>query len=166
MALMEILRAPHPVLRVPALPVDFERSAPDFIGRLIDDMAETMYAARGMGLAAPQVGRSLRIFIVDEARDDEPSRLREFINPVIFAREGEPQAGSEGCLSIPSTRVDVKRHRRIGVRALDRKGQPFELWADGILAVAIQHENDHLDGILTVDHMSTMQRLLARKKHR
>ena len=166
MAVLDILHEPHPILRQQALPVDFERSTPDYVGRLLDDMAETMYAARGMGLAAPQVGVSLRIFVVDDAQDDEPSRLLEFVNPTIFARVREPEAGSEGCLSIPGRRVDVKRHRHIGVRALDRKGQPFELWADGILAVAIQHENDHLDGVLMVDHMSPMQRLLARKKRR
>ncbi len=163
MAILEILRDNHPILRRPARPIE---EVGDFVSRLLDNMAETMYAANGMGLAAPQVGHSVRVFIVDDARDDEPSRLREFVNPLIFAREGEPQAGSEGCLSIPGQRVDVKRHRRIGVRALDRKGQPFELWADGILAVAIQHENDHLDGVLMVDHMSAMQRLLARKKRR
>lgn len=163
MAVLDILRDDHPVLRQPARLVE---AVTDDVCRLLDDMAETMYAANGMGLAAPQIGRSVRAFVVDDARDDEPSRLLEFINPTIFARVGEPEAGSEGCLSLPGRRVDVKRHRHIGVRALDRKGQPFELWADGILAVAIQHENDHLDGVLMVDHMSQMQRLLARKKRR
>lgn len=163
MAVLDILREPDPILRQPARPVE---AVTDDVRRLLDDMAETMYVARGMGLAAPQVGQSIRAFVVDDAKDDEPSRLLEFVNPTIFARAGAEEAGSEGCLSIPRTRVDVKRHRHIGVRAFDRRGEPFELWADGILAVAIQHENDHLDGVLMTDRMSAMQRLMARKKRR
>ncbi len=130
---------------------------------LIEDMAETMYAAPGVGLAAPQIGVSKRLFIVDVATDeDEPSDLRVFINPEIIEAEGETTF-NEGCLSFPGIREDIDRAERVKVRAVDRDGKPFELEADGILAIAIQHETDHLDGKLMIDHLSVLRRRLVHR---
>lgn len=130
---------------------------------LIDDMAETMYAAPGVGLAATQIGVSKRLFIVDVAtEDDEPSDLRVFINPEIIATEGETTF-NEGCLSFPGVREDIDRAAKVKVRALDRHGKPFELEAEGLLAIAIQHENDHLDGKLMIDHLSILRRRLVHR---
>lgn len=131
--------------------------------QLIDDMAETMYSAPGVGLAAPQLGLSKRLFIVDVATgEDEPSDLRVFINPEIVEAEGETTF-NEGCLSFPGIREDIDRAERIKVRAFDRDGKPFELEADGLLAIAIQHENDHLDGKLMIDHLSVLRRRLVHR---
>jgi len=131
--------------------------------RLIEDMAETMYAAPGVGLAAPQLGISKRLFIVDVASDDEePSDLRVFINPEIIATEGET-VFNEGCLSFPGIREDIDRAERITVRALDPDGKPFELEAEGLLAIAIQHENDHLNGELMIDHLSVLRRRMLHR---
>lgn len=130
---------------------------------LIDDMAETMYAAPGVGLAAPQIGVSKRLFIIDVATDeDEPSDLRVFINPEIVATEGATSF-NEGCLSFPGIREDIDRAERVTVRAVDRDGKPFELEADGLLAIAIQHENDHLDGRLMIDHLSVLRRRMVHR---
>jgi len=130
---------------------------------LIEDMAETMYAAPGVGLAAPQLGISKRLFIVDVATgEDEPSDLRVFINPEIIEAEGETTF-NEGCLSFPGIREDIDRAERIKVRAFDPDGKPFELEADGLLAIAIQHENDHLDGKLMIDHLSVLRRRLVHR---
>jgi len=131
--------------------------------QLIDDMAETMYSAPGVGLAAPQIGVSKRLFIVDVAtNDDEPSDLRVFINPEIIALEGDTTF-NEGCLSFPGIREDIDRAERVTVRALDKDGKPFELEADGLLGIAIQHENDHLDGKLMIDHLSVLRRRLVHR---
>ena len=130
---------------------------------LIDDMAETMYAAPGVGLAAPQIGIPKRLFIVDVATDDdEPSDLRVFINPEIIATEGDTTF-NEGCLSFPGIREDIDRAERVTVRALDKDGNPFELEADGLLAIAIQHENDHLNGKLMIDHLSILRRRMVHR---
>jgi peptide deformylase len=135
----------------------------DDLRALIDDMAETMYAAPGVGLAAPQIGVSKRLFIVDVATaDDEPSDLRVFINPEIVALEGETTF-NEGCLSFPGATEEIDRAARVTVRALDQEGNPFELDADGLLAIAIQHENDHLDGKLMIDHLSILRRRLLHR---
>ena len=131
--------------------------------RLIEDMAETMYAAPGVGLAAPQIGVSKRLFIVDVASDEEePSDLRVFINPEIIATEGET-VFNEGCLSFPGVREDIDRAERITVKAFDKDGEPFELEAEGLLAIAIQHETDHLDGGLMIDHLSVLRRRLVHR---
>jgi len=131
--------------------------------QLLDDMAETMYAAPGVGLAAPQLGLSMRLFIVDVAtEEDEPSDLRVFINPEIIEAEGDTTF-NEGCLSFPGIREEVDRAERIKVRAFDRDGKPFELEADGLLAIVIQHENDHLDGKLMIDHLSVLRRRLVHR---
>jgi len=160
MAIRTILRYPEPRLRNKAEPVA-EVTAE--IRTLIDDMAETMYAAPGVGLAAPQIGESHRLFIIDIATEDEPSQLRVFINPEFLSREGT-QDWSEGCLSFPGITEDIKRAERVRVRALDKDGKSFELEADGLLAVALQHENDHLDGILMIDHLGVLKRRMVQRK--
>lgn len=133
------------------------------IHQLIDDMAETMYAAPGVGLAATQIGEKVALFIIDIADENEPSELRVFINPEIVARDGEI-TWQEGCLSFPSIQEDVDRAERVTVRALDRQGKVFELEADGLLAVAIQHELDHLNGVLMIDHMGPLKKRLTHRK--
>ena len=155
-----ILTYPDKRLREPGEEVE---AFDDALHALIEDMAETMYAAPGVGLAAPQIGVSKRLFIVDVATDEEePSDLRVFINPEIVAAEGETTF-NEGCLSFPGLREDIDRAERITVRALDEHGTPFELEADGLLAIAIQHENDHLDGKLMIDHLSVLRRRLVHR---
>jgi peptide deformylase len=155
-----ILFYPDKRLREPGKEVeDFDAE----LHQLIDDMAETMYAAPGVGLAAPQLGISKRLFIVDVATDDEePSDLRVFINPEIVATEGET-VFNEGCLSFPGVREDIDRAERVTVKAVDKDGKPFELEAEGLLAIAIQHENDHLDGGLMIDHLSVLRRRLVHR---
>jgi len=131
--------------------------------QLIEDMAETMYAAPGVGLAAPQIGVSKRVFIVDVATDDdEPSDLRVFINPEIIATEGATTF-NEGCLSFPGIREDIDRAARVTVRAWDKEGKPFELEAEGLLGIAIQHEHDHLNGELMIDHLSVLRRRMVHR---
>ncbi len=142
MAILTILHYPDPRLREKAAPV--AEITPE-VERLIDDMAETMYAAPGVGLAATQVGESKRIFIVDIAGEDDPSDLRVFINPEIVASEGT-QTWDEGCLSFPGITEEITRSAKVTIRALDREGKTFELTAEGLMAVALQHEYDHLEG--------------------
>ena len=158
MSRLEILHFPDPRLRNRAEPVaevDAE------IRRLVDDMFETMYAAPGIGLAATQVNVARRVLVIDISEEgDEP---RVFINPEILETSGT-EAMQEGCLSVPGIYETVQRADRIRVRALDRDGQPFELEAEGLLAVCIQHEIDHLDGKLFVDYLSGLKRQRIRKK--
>ncbi|MDQ0337556.1 peptide deformylase [Caldalkalibacillus uzonensis] len=144
MAVRAIVKYPDPVLREKAALV---KRIDERLHRLLDDMAETMYDAEGVGLAAPQVGISKRIFVVDVG--DEHGLL-EFINPEIIVKEGE-QLGPEGCLSIPGVNGEVRRAHKVKVRALNRNGESFELEAEGLLARAIQHELDHLNGVLFID---------------
>ncbi len=133
------------------------------IEALIDDMAETMYAAPGVGLAATQIGEALQLFIVDIADEDEPSHLQVFINPEILERHGDLR-WQEGCLSFPGVQEDVERAARVRVKAQDRRGTWFELEAEGLLAVAIQHEYDHLQGVLMIDHMGPLKKRLTHRK--
>ena len=160
MAIRTILHYPDPRLRQKAQPVD--QITPE-LQRLIDDMAETMYAAPGVGLAATQLGEPYRIFIIDVASDDEPSNLMVFVNPEITRREGDV-LGPEGCLSFPGVSEDIKRADNVTVRALDRTGKTFEISADGLLAVAIQHETDHLDGVLMIDRMGMLKKRIIQRK--
>lgn len=156
--ILEVLRYPDPRLRERAgLVLDF---TPE-VQRLIDDMAETMYCERGVGLAAPQVGELVRIFVLDCAAPDDPSELLVFINPEILESSGE-HVWPEGCLSFPGIQEGVKRAQRVKVRAKDRDGKPFELEATGLLGVAIQHEMDHLDGKLMIDRLSPLKRKLLK----
>ncbi len=158
--LREILKYPDPRLREVGKPVD---SVTDAIRALVDDMAETMYAAPGCGLAATQIGVPLRIFVIDVATEDESSDLRVFINAEIVELEGT-QTWNEGCLSFPGVSEEIKRAERVKVRALDRNGSLFELEADGLLAVAVQHENDHLNGVLMIDKLSALKKRMMSKK--
>jgi peptide deformylase len=160
MAIRSILHYPDPRLRQKAEPVSQVTPA---IQALVDDMAETMYAAPGVGLAATQIGEPHRIFLVDVAAEDEPSKLHVFINPEIVEKQGE-QCGPEGCLSFPGITEDIKRATRVTVRALDREGRPFTLTAEGLFAVAIQHEHDHLDGVLMIDKMGTLKKRIVQRK--
>ncbi|MEM8606315.1 MAG: peptide deformylase [Myxococcota bacterium] len=155
-----ILAYPDKRLRNPGLEVtEFDEE----LQTLIEDMAETMYAAPGVGLAATQIGVPKRLFIVDVASgDDEPSDLRVFINPEIVEAEGDTTF-NEGCLSFPGVHEEIDRAERVKVRALDRHGEPFELEADGLLAIAIQHENDHLEGKLMIDRLSVLRRRLVHR---
>jgi peptide deformylase len=162
MALLQILAYPDPRLRKIAAPV---AAVTPEIERLIRDMAETMYAAPGIGLAATQVDVHKRIIVIDtsEARDD----LRVFVNPEIIATEGEAEC-EEGCLSVPGYYERVRRAAWVKARAQDAQGRPFEVEADGMLAVCIQHETEHLEGKIFVDHLSALkrQRLAARLRKR
>lgn len=160
MAIREVLIYPHPVLREIAQPVE---QVDDDTRQLIEDMAETMYAAPGVGLAANQVGVAKRVFIIDIAVEDEPSDLRVFVNPEIVHSSGT-QTYTEGCLSFPGASEDIKRAECVVVRALDKEGNPFELEAHGLLAVAVQHENDHLNGVLLIDKLNALKRRLLSSK--
>jgi peptide deformylase len=160
MAKLTILEFPDPRLRTVARPV--EPAALDAaFQQLLDDMFETMYAAPGIGLAASQVDVHQRFMVIDVSEEKHEPRV--FLNPQIVARAGE-QSCQEGCLSVPGIYADVKRSERITVRALDRHGQPFELEADGLLAICIQHEMDHLDGKLFVDYLSPLKRDMVKRK--
>lgn len=160
MAIRPILKYPDPRLRVPAKPV---AAVTPEIQALIDDMAETMYAAPGCGLAANQIGVDARIFVVDCAGEDEPSDFRVFINPEIIEKDGQV-VWNEGCLSFPGVTEEIKRAERVKARALDRDGKPFEIEAEGLLAVAIQHELDHLNGVLMIDKLSALKKRMMGKK--
>lgn len=158
MTVRTILHYPDPRLRRKANPVP---EVNDDIRRLVDDMAETMYQAPGIGLAAIQVNEAWRIVVIDIS--ETRNQLQVFINPEILSREGE-QEREEGCLSVPGIYELVIRANRIHVRALDRDGKPFELEAEGMLATCIQHEIDHLDGKVFVDYLSRLKQTRIRKK--
>jgi peptide deformylase len=160
MATLEILKYPDPRLRQVAQPL---AQVTDQTRKLVEDMAETMYAASGCGLAATQVGVDLRIFVIDIAGEDEVSDLRVFINPEIFESVGV-QTWEEGCLSFPGATEEIRRADRVKVRALDQTGAPFELEATGLMAIAIQHENDHLNGVLMIDKLNALRRRLVSRK--
>jgi peptide deformylase len=160
MALLPILKYPDARLREAAKPVAEITPA---VLELIENMAETMYDAPGCGLAANQVGVPLRIFVIDAAAEDEPSDLKVFINPEILELDGV-QTWEEGCLSFPGATEEIKRAERVKVRALGRDGKSFTLEADGLLAVAIQHENDHLNGVLMIDKLSALKKRMMSKK--
>lgn len=155
MAVLDIRVLGDPILRERTQPL---ASVSDGTRALIADMLETMYAAEGIGLAAPQVGRSERVFVADV--DGTPLAL---VNPEVIEREGSERA-EEGCLSIPEIFGDVDRSERIVVRALDQDGQPMELQAEGLLARCILHELDHLDGKLFIDYMSLLKRKFTARK--
>jgi peptide deformylase len=156
----EIVIWPDPVLKKAAAPV---ARVDEEIRQLIDDMAETMYAADGVGLAAPQLGISQRIVVIDTSPRQEGQKLIHLVNPEIVKTEGET-VYTEGCLSVPGEAEEVERAAKVWVRALGRDGKPFELEGEGLLAIALQHEIDHLDGVLFVDHLSSLKRELIRKR--
>ena len=160
MAVRTILHYPDPRLREKAQPVAVVTPA---IQQLVDDMAETMYAAPGVGLAATQIGEPYQLFVIDVANEGEPSDFRVFVNPEIIATDGTTSY-EEGCLSFPGAREEIDRAERVRVRALDRDGKPFELEAEGLLAICIQHEYDHLQGVLMIDHLGPLKKRLLHRK--
>jgi peptide deformylase len=155
MALRPILILPDPKLRLVSEPVT---TIDGEIRRLVDDMFETMYDAPGIGLAAIQVGVPKRVVTVDIARKEEPRAPRVFINPEIVSQSEELSVYEEGCLSIPDIHEDVERPARVRVRYLDLDGAQHELDADELLATCLQHEIDHLNGVLFIDHISKLKR--------
>ena len=161
MAQLPILEFPDPRLRTKAVDVEVRWLEQDETQQLIDDMFETMYEAPGIGLAASQVDVHKRFMVIDVSEDRSAPRV--FVNPQITARSGE-QVYQEGCLSVPGIFADVTRADTITVTAIDRQGAAFELHADGLLAVCIQHEMDHLEGKLFVDYLSPLKREMVRKK--
>ena len=161
MALLPILEFPDPRLRTRAAPVDLATVGSAGFQRLLDDMFETMYAAPGIGLAASQVDVHQRFMVIDVSEEHDAPLV--FINPEIRTRQGE-QVYQEGCLSVPGIYADVSRADVVTVHAHGRDGQPFELQAEGLLAVCIQHELDHLDGKLFVDYLSPLKREMVKKK--
>ncbi|AKU91791.1 peptide deformylase [Vulgatibacter incomptus] len=156
----EILIWPDPRLKEKALPVS---TVDDSIRALIDDMFETMYAADGVGLAAPQIGVLQRVIVTDTSPGHEGAKPLALINPEILSRDGTLK-WREGCLSVPDESEDVIRAAHVRVRFLDRDGVEQEIEATGMTAVCLQHECDHLDGVVFVDHLSTLKRELIRKR--
>lgn len=161
MAVLPILAYPDPRLRTIAQPVAV---VDETIKTLIDDMFETMYDARGIGLAATQVDRHVQVIVMDLAKDGEDPQPQVFINPVITPLTDETKPYQEGCLSVPEVYDEVERPARVKIEALDRDGKPFSIDADELLAVCIQHEMDHLNGKLFVDYLSTLKQSRARDK--
>lgn len=149
-----------PVLRRKAAPVP---GVTDDVRALVEGMYAVMVAARGLGLAAPQVGVSQRVFVVDVEQEEGGRVKRAFINPVLVEKSGS-MTGEEGCLSIPGLYADVKRHARVVFEALDETGAPYRIEATGLLARAMQHELDHLDGVLFIDRLSLIRRRLLAAK--
>lgn len=160
MALLTILHDPDPRLRLKAKPVTVFDAR---LQRLIDDMFETMYDAPGVGLAATQVAVPLRVAVMDTGNEETGPLKRVMINPEILDPV-EKQEMEEGCLSVPDYRDKVQRYNRLRLKALDRDGQPYELEAEGLMAQAIQHEIDHLDGKLYIDYLSALKRERYKKK--
>jgi peptide deformylase len=157
MPILSICQLPAPVLRKKARQVT---EIDEELLRLIDDMAETMYAAPGLGLAANQVGVLKRLIVFDVShREGGPRDLQVVINPCITSREGEVLR-EEGCLSVADFSAEVKRHAKVAVSGLDREGNPINITGEGLLAVVLQHEVDHLDGILFIDHIGQLKRSL------
>lgn len=165
MAILPIIVAPDPRLKVVSRPVDKVDAE---VARLMDDMLETMYTAPGIGLAAPQVGVPTRVIVVDIARGDKgeaPNPLK-LANPELIATSEELKSWDEGCLSLPEHYAEVVRPSRAAVRYLDENNKRREIEADGVLAVCLQHEMDHLDGILFVDHVTALKRNMILRKLR
>ncbi len=157
-----ILTYPNPELKKKSVPVTI---ITDAVRELVQDMSDTMYDAPGIGLAAPQIGIHQRVIVIDISGKDEPPDLIVAINPEIVYAEGEAYE-EEGCLSVPDYAANVKRRARVIVKALDLDGAEQTWKADDLLAIAFQHEIDHLDGILFVDHLSSLKRELFQRKAR
>jgi peptide deformylase len=161
MAKLAIITAPDPRLKIKARPVP---AVDEKVRRLMDDMLETMYGAIGIGLAAPQVGRSERVIVVDVARDGEKPQPLKVANPEIIWQSAELTIGNEGCLSLPEHYAEVTRPDKIRLRYLDYQNEIREMEASGLLATCLQHEIDHLDGVLFVDHLSSLKRGMILRK--
>jgi peptide deformylase len=161
MAIRDILVVPHPMLKQVSERVE---TVDDELRALMDDMLETMYAAPGIGLAAVQVGVPKRVIVMDLARPEEDKQPRYFVNPEILWASEETQPYEEGCLSVPEYYDEVERPARVKLRYLNYQGEQVEEDAEGMYAVCIQHEMDHLDGVLFIDHLSRLKREQAVKK--
>ncbi len=161
MALLPILTAPDPRLKKKSKPV---AAVDDGVRQLMADMMETMYAAPGIGLAAPQVGVLKRVIVLDAAREGDPSNPLKMANPEIVWASDDDNTYDEGCLSVPEHYADVVRPRAVKVRYLDETGAEKVLEADGLLATCVQHEIDHLDGVLFIDHISSLKRNMILRK--
>ena len=161
MALLPIIWAPDPVLKTKCASVP---DVDDDLRRLMDDMLMTMYTAPGVGLAAPQVGALKRVIVVDVTGKDEPRSPLQLANPEIVAASDELQIYEEGCLSLPDLFADVERPRAVTVKYLDRDGEERKVDAEGVLAVCLQHEINHLNGVLFTDHLSALKRNMFMKK--
>jgi peptide deformylase len=162
MSLRKIIEYPEPLLRLKAKKVE---SFDEELKSLVEDMAETMYDAPGIGLAAPQVAESIRLIVVDTTVAGEEQEYLYLVNPEIVSHEGH-QVDEEGCLSVPEIVAQVKRFKKVTVSYQDKEGTPRELTTEDRFAVILQHEIDHLDGILFIDHLSPLKRNLYKKKRR
>jgi peptide deformylase len=161
MAQLSVIVAPDPRLKVRSSPVGTVDSQ---VRRLMDDLLETMYAAPGIGLSAVQVGVPRRVLVVDVARDDEEPKSVRLADPVILWRSEDVAVYEEGCLSLPEHYAEVERSARLRVRFLDHDNRPVELEAEGLLATCLQHEIDHLEGVLFVDRISALRRNIILRK--
>ena len=161
MALLPIITAPDPRLREVSQPVD---AVDDAVRKLLDDMLETMYAAPGVGLSAIQVGVAQRIIVIDTANDPDPPDPVRMINPEIIWQADEIDPFEEGCLSFPDQYEEVERPGAVHVRYLDENGEIRIIKAEGLQAIALQHEIDHLDGVLLVDHVSSIKRNIIMRR--
>ncbi len=157
----QILIAPKPILRAKARPVG--PADADTVRALVPQMLATMYAAPGIGLAAPQIGQGLRVAVIDLQPDETPAPMH-LINPQVIAVSDELATREEGCLSLPGQYADVSRPARVKVRYFDLEGAKQEIEADGLLAACLQHEIDHLDGVLFVDHLSALKRNMIMRR--
>ena len=161
MALRDILIIPDKRLRLKSEPV---KAIDKEIRTLLEDMFETMYAAPGIGLAAIQIGVPKRVVTMDLAKKDDPAEPQVFINPEIVWSSDDKSTYEEGCLSIPEYYEEVERPKSVRVKFLDREGKPQEMEADGLLATCLQHEIDHINGVLFIDHISKLKRDMVMKK--
>ena len=163
MAKLKVYEYPHPVLKQKSAPVT---KVDNSLRKLLDDMLETMYAYAGVGLAAPQVGILQRLVVIDVRQDEDGNGKSPLylINPEIVWHSDEKNCRAEGCLSLPEQSADVERFAKVRVRYIDYQGQEQEIAAEGLLSVALQHEIDHLDGILYIDHISRLKRQMLLKK--
>ena len=161
MAVLPIITAPDPLLKLKSEPVE---QVDDALRKLMDDMLETMYLAPGIGLSAIQVAVPKRIVVVDVAREDEPANPLYLVNPELVRVSDEMAVYEEGCLSLPDHYADVERPAEIEVEFLDYHGKKQSMKAEGLLATCIQHEMDHLEGVLFVDHISTLKRNMILRK--
>ena len=161
MALRQILTEPNQTLREKSLPID---TIDEDIKSLMDDMLETMYAAPGIGLAAIQVGVPKRVIVLDLSKKDEPKNPMYFVNPEIITKSENNSTYEEGCLSVPGQFAEIVRPDKCHIKYLDYYGQHKELVAEGMLATCIQHEMDHLEGILFIDYLSKLKKSMIVKK--
>ncbi len=155
MALLKIVEVPDPLLKKKSAKVE---NIDDALRKTLDDMLETMYDAPGVGLAAPQVGILKRMVVIDVSREDEPKHPYKMINPVITAHSDETVVHDEGCLSVPEQYAPVERYETVTAEYTDENGKRQTVRADGLLAICIQHELEHLDGKLFIDHLSKVKR--------